>query len=325
LVKQPDAAAVGAPLTIASEAAFYSFCQNESGVSAVRAVVPTLVYFDPTKALLVMELIEKAVPLWTSYRNFEPSNFPLHIAFTLGETLATFHGLFASIRTPEDVRLGWLRHDAPWIMQIHKPTPELLGSISAANYQTLTILQNRENFSEKLDSLRPLWTSSTVIHGDIKSDNILVKFTKDSASCSEVFLVDWELVQIGDPAWDIAGVLQDFVLFWITSMTPASTIDEMIENGPYRMIGLHSGIRAFWRGYRSKSGFTQSENESLLARAIKFSGARLIQSAFEMAYTAYTLPQASTLLLQISSNLLSDSEKSQVQFYGLFQERLDHE
>ena len=51
-----------------------------------------------------------------------------------------------------------------------------------------------------------------------------------------------------------------------------------------------------------------------------FSAARLIQTAYEMAQTAQTLPAASVLLLQISANLLTDPAVRQVQLYGLFQE-----
>jgi hypothetical protein len=79
-------------------------------------------------------------------------------------------------------------------------------------------------------------------------------------------------------------------------------------------------VRSLWRGYRTTAQLTPPEADALLGRAVRFSAARLIQSAYEMAMSAQALPIPSVLLLQISANLLADPETGQAQLYGLFQE-----
>ena len=54
-----------------------------------------------------------------------------------------------------------------------------------------------------------------------------------------------------------------------------------------------------------------------LLRAVAFSGARLVQTAYEVSQAANTMPAQSVLLLQVSANLLADPESAQVQFYGI--------
>ena len=133
--------------------------------------------------------------------------------------------------------------------------------------------------------------------------------------------MDWETVQFGDPAWDIAGALQDFVLFWVSSMTQGvASIDEMVATARYPLIVLQSAIRSLWRGYKQTAQLAADESADLIGRAVRFSAARLIQSAYEMAMSAQALPVSSVLLLQISANLLADPQTGQVQLYGIVQE-----
>jgi hypothetical protein len=325
LVKQPDDPMSGGLYSLRCEAAFYAFCQDTPEVAAVQALLPQLMYFDYERGIVALELLVGAQPLWGYCGQFDVANFPVRVVGSVGQALGIVHRAFrlsGPASTTADARLAWLRRDLPWILQVHKPGPELLAGISPANYEILKILQAQEGLSRQLDGLRPLWRPETIIHNDIKSDNILVTPAKDQSSGAvEVRLVDWELVQIGDPAWDVAGVLQDFVLFWILSMTAmTASLEDLVQSARYPLPVLQAAIRAFGRGYRSGAGLESAEGNALFARAVRFSAARLIQSAYEMAQTLMSLPAQSVLLLQISANLLADPEAGQMQLYGLFQE-----
>jgi hypothetical protein len=323
LVKQPDDPTHGGAYTLRCEAAFYSFVNDEPAARELRDLLPRFVYFDPERSLVALELYEDAAPLWRFYSKFEPNAFPAAAAAATGRALGVLHRTLRVPGAGADARLGWLRSDVPWVMQVHKPGPEMLSAISPANYQTLRILQTQENLSQHLDSLKNLWRAECVVHGDIKSDNVLVLPAPEGSDpkAAEVRLVDWETVQVGDPAWDLAGALQDFILFWVSLMAPGPYPPEQLAaTARYPLIILQSAVRSLWRGYRTAAGLDAKEANALVLRAVRYSAARLIQSAYEMATNAPTLPPTSVLLLQISSNLLADPETGQVQLYGIFQE-----
>ncbi|HEX9982707.1 MAG TPA: phosphotransferase [Thermoanaerobaculia bacterium] len=315
LIKQPDDPASGARQTLRAEAQFYSFCFEDAEAEPVREFLPALRYFDPERSLVVFDFLDGAVPLWQYSGSREEASR------LVGHALGTFHRTF---RGTQNRKLGWLQRQTPWVMRVHKPSPELLASLSPANVETLRILQTQEQISTHLDALRRKWRVETVIHNDVKSDNILVRGSGPGAQGpgpSSVALVDWELVQLGDPAWDVAGLLQDFVLLWVTSMTvtPGATTDMLAASARLPLADLQRAIRAFWKGYRAAAGQTPAEEAQLITRAVAYSAARLIQSAYEMGAVTPALAPASVLLLQVSANLLRDPEAGQVQLYGLIQ------
>jgi thiamine kinase-like enzyme len=59
-----------------------------------------------------------------------------------------------------------------------------------------------------LDSLRKRWCFDYLINGDVKFDN----FMFDSEELNNTYLVDWEMVGLGDCHWDLASLIKEY---WI--------------------------------------------------------------------------------------------------------------
>ena len=312
LLKQPDAPGAGGEITLRNEAAFYAWIHESPAAEPMRELVPRLRLFDPERSLVVLELIEDAQPLWGHYSAHDGQPFPTAGARAAGRAIGRLHRTLANA-TGE---LPWLSKLPPWIMRVHKPSPDLLASLTPANAETIRILQTQEQLSLHLDALRRQWQPSTVTHNDIKSDNILVLAREEGVV--EARLVDWELVAAGDPAWDVAGMLQDFILFWISAMplagmgVPPAT---MVASARYKLTDLHPAIRAFWSGYANELG--AAEAAALAVRAVAFSAARLIQSAYEIGAVGGSLNPVAVLLLQISANVLRDPARARMELYGL--------
>jgi hypothetical protein len=314
MIKQPDPASGNAVASLSAEAEFCQFCHTDPLAAGAAPAVPRPAFFDHDPMLVAFELIAPAIPMgrhvWSSAENGPSTS----VYEALGDVLGTIHQTF-----PTDAisaRLPWLHRQLPWIVRAHKPSPALLAELSSANYQTLQIMQRHGDISRQLDALRDAWSPTTLIHNDIKSDNVLVV----ADAMPGVRLIDWELVQIGDPAWDVAGVLQDAVILWVQSMTPAPTPEAMEPSARLPWADRQLALKAFWRRYRSAARLDGPSANALLSRAVLYSAARLIQSAFEMAHDSSQLPAGSVLLLQVSANIFEDPALAQMQLYRLFRE-----
>ncbi len=318
LIKQPDSQAEGDHQTLRTEAAFYAFCQEEPAAAAMKRIVPRLAYCDVESALLALELVPDAMTLWWYYTAHDAQDFPVEVGRALGHALGTVHRILRQPDLSQVPRLSGLGCSVPWVMMVHKPGPELLASLSPANAQTIRILQKQDGLAKRLDVLRQGWRADTVIHGDIKSDNVLV-WRSEVGPAYQIRIVDWEMVQLGDPAWDLAGALHDFVGFWVGSM-PLSlgmTVEERVARARYPLDVIQAAIRSMWHGYQAATELTSAQADELMLRAVEFSAARMIQTAYEISYQLPHLSPRSVILLQISVNLLAEPELGRLQLYGI--------
>jgi aminoglycoside phosphotransferase (APT) family kinase protein len=321
LIKQPDDPAESARATLRSEVAFHRFCREEPTVAEVARMIPRLLHDDAENAISVFRLVESAVCLWPRTESEVSPTLIAQAARPLGEALATLHRVLSLAEWEHDPRLAWLSRAKPWVLNFHKPRSETLNDLSAANQQMLRLLQAPDGAGVHLERLSEEWRCETLIHADVRFDNVLVSRPEPNQSRSGValWIADWEMARFGDPAWDLAGALQDFLVLWVYSMPLSEnrTAEELIAGARIPLAILRSAIRALWAGYRDRAGLGSAAADQFLMRAVQYSAARLIQSAFEISEQADQLAGHSVVLLQISANLLSDPGLGQLQLYGI--------
>lgn len=315
LIKQPTEPGAPAAETVRQEARFYAWCRQAPQAEPVRDLLPRLVHADPGRALLILELLPDAIPLWRHYEHSRPEAFPAEAAALVGEALARLHEAFHGLDPSQDPALAWLGSDLPWSFSLHRPRIEALRDMSAANREMVRIMQASPAAFRGLDALRRLWRRETLIHGDVKMDNCLIR--TDSKGLQRIALADWELVQLGDPAWDLAGALNDFLFFWVVSMPHERPLEEMIAEARYPLHVIQPAVRALWRAYAATRALPAGEAEALLGRAVRFAAVRTLQTAYEIASHFAVMPVPSVLLMQAAINLLADPERGRAELFGL--------
>lgn len=175
------------------------------------------------------------------YAYQHPQQFPA-LFVHLGTLLKNFHESELTASSPFAL---------PWILAMDKNTHAYLDVIEDETNTTLD--------RKKLVDIADLWNPTSFIHGDLKFDNMIV-------DVADIRLIDWELGSVGDVAWDIATVLQEYFLY--AGQLHASNIHptEVWQN---------KCVSAFFNAY----GF---ETE-LSCRVMKFTAIRLVQAAIELS------------------------------------------
>lgn len=317
LIKQADPTLADGLDTLATEAGFYDLCQREPGLSELGRHLPRLHSWDPEGQRLITELLTDYESLWQhGGKGPEIERLAAPVSL-LAAVLALLHRTFRDPELKAGSRLAELTVKAPSILALPLPGIQLLRHLSAAQRQLLAIVQSEGWPSDALLDLRRTWRPETLIHGDIRADNVLVP--RDDGVEPRLVLVDWELVQWGDPAWDLAGALQDLLGFWIRSLpgTPGLSPEERAAKAETPLSRLQPLFRTLRDAYREAARISGEETEALLARAVELSAARLVQTAYEYGAGQDALPDSAVLALQIATNILRDPTGAAVYLYGL--------
>jgi Phosphotransferase enzyme family len=320
-LKQPDESAERGHATLRQEAVFYRLCRELPALGEVMHFLPHMIHEDSPTATLVLELVPNAVSIRTLIQDHDGQDTAVRASRAIGRTMGAIHRTFRAMDLEHDPRFSQLGRNLPWALTIDQPKTEMLAYLSAANFETLRVIQAELGSINYLGALRSQWEAKTVIHGDIKLDHFLIsssRRTRDEAD-APAWIVDWEMVGIGDPAWDLAGALHDFLVNWVLSMplSESMSADDMFRQAKFSLADSRKLSQATWSGYRDGANLAGADADRLLLRAVKYSAARLIQSAFEIAQEADRLPGHAVILLQLSANLLAEPERGQIQLYGI--------
>jgi Phosphotransferase enzyme family len=255
------------------ELAAYHLAGSRPGLAAA---MPECLHADPRAQVLVLGAVTPGTTLREAahHRRTLPAG-----AARLGRLVAGWH------RSTRGLPAGVLPAERPWVLDILTPgrwrppvADELLvhGKIRR---------ELRQRFSALSEVLQP----SCLVHGDLKWDNCLVE-GRDG-----VRVIDWEMAAVGDPAWDVAGILQDHLVFGRATASPVQPADlrAQVREAGAELLSTYLAAADL----PDCAGFSD--------RAARLTGARLVQSALEHAAAGadQRLPR---LLLDDALDLLRD-------------------
>lgn len=259
--------------SLAREAYCYYAAENGGPLAPLRALMPRCAYFDSAHSILVIGFLE-GVNAADAHLRVGP--FEGRLAEELGRVLAQVH------RTPPPASFP---HELPWVLR-----PLANGWQASARSRFLALFYAAAMIARALEELRDNWQTNTLIHGDARPENFV--FSRPF----EVRLVDWELTDAGDAAWDCANVMQYYWGQW-ASIGAA---------GPEAWNALAMALRSFWAGYSGGDERAQR----LFARATRFTGARLIQTAYEQFVSAGAWTPAVERVSRLACLLLTGTEQA---------------
>lgn len=299
--------------TLEREAACFHLVQKNPVFQPMAGLMPRLIAHDPKRHILITELFPQAESLNEFFQR--KKIFPESMGKLLGESLGFCHALLYKHQlNANDVAA--LPRQPPWILSFHQ-THANMATQGGATAELLRIVAQYPEFYQNLDRLRNDWRYDSIIHGDVKWDNCMVYH--DANNQEKLALIDWELVDYGDAAWDVGGAFHAFLASWMYTM-PFHTNAELssLMNGAVcKLEQLAPAVRAFWTAYCTARGIGSANRSAYLLRCIEFAAARLLQTTFEHLNHTQTMSNMGAILLQLSQNILRSPRDAARELFGL--------
>lgn len=278
--------------------------KNEAVFKKLSPLVPEYYGYDPEKQVLIVEYLPEARNLEEVYQAQKGLSPELYEQ--VAAILATYHFKLED-QTLTNRSVQFFTKQLPWTFQLATSsgaTAQQLRNVYG-EHPVVQYLQRSPEFLSLMKSCISHYQFSTLIHGDIKWVNFILK---NEHRANSLKIIDWELADIGDPLWDVAGVVQSIFTSKVllnASPAPYPGAGHLTEA---QMKQSFEEIRSFWEFYCTHRKLDAGAQKAALKKVLQFSGMRLVQTAFEHnVHTSQLMPNA-IQLLQISYALLQNPD-----------------
>jgi thiamine kinase-like enzyme len=320
IVKQPCTSDPYSKERIRTEAILYGLSKVNYDFAILRGIVPHILDFDVSNDIMILDLVSQGQPLSQFICYKHGRAFLKDIAHELGRLLASYHRAFEVTNNASQKILEFFPKKIPSTLGITDPESEISADISRANLQLLKFIQKCPELYQSLNELRSDWHFETLMHGDIRFDNVMISHANNKRDPPSMKIIDWELADIGDPAWDIGGALHDFISVWLSSLHERkneSSWRQVLGSTENLILNIQDSIRTFWDIYKKTSGIEGLEAIKLLRRSTKYCAIFFIQSAYESLTYSTELSGIAISMLQVSLKILRNLNHTITHLLGI--------
>ena len=240
---------------------------------ATRPALPRKLDYDPLSSTLVLEFLSR-------HRTLAHPDGKEELNAALAEALGCMLARVHTISTPGGDSAP------PWVLNLIHPPVRVLREASYGQLDLIADVQRSISWRNALGSLTDDWNPRSLVHGDLRFSNILLREGRSDESA--LALIDWELAGRGDPSWDTG---------WVIAEILACRIRDLAQAFPL--------VRAFWGGYESQ--VRDAEIHARLNDTLRWSAAAFLQMAYEEARWPHAEEALMSRLLEVGRSLLERS------------------
>lgn len=285
--------------TMRTESAVYKLAESDDNYKALKNFLPAFYHYDSTHHILITGQVKDAVSVYDYY--LQQNDFNNMLPTLLADSLASYH---RSNRTNQKSQsLQHFRQQIPWVFTIAN-TPPIHGNPATADQQLMQLILKNQNLVQTISVLTQQWSPTSLVHHDAKLNNFLAGYEYEKKQINFVKLIDWELADIGDPLWDVATVMQNYLSLWVTTDLPESQQMASLQKIPLEKVQVC--ISKFWNQYVQLMQWNPTTRQAAMIKTIQFCALKLIHTCFETTAQVPTLQPLTVKMLQVSINILKN-------------------
>jgi thiamine kinase-like enzyme len=294
--------------TLRTEATCYWLANNDDHYVTLKSFLPAYYTFDYINYILVLGYEKENISLYDFYQQkgiaFDS------IADKLGVLLSSYHKEQST--GVENEAKKFFKRQKPWVFSLGDAERFVKSPTNQkAQQQVIKLVLENKQYNQLIRGLEEQWVYTSLIHNDIKFQNLLINSHYNEGNDPAIKLIDWELADIGDPCWDVAALFQSYLTLWVMYETANK------QGQDFSLSRVQPFIRAFWHAYVQGIGMDKSVADEQLLKSIHFCALKLIHSSLETTTGAENLSPYGAKLLQLSFNILRSPKESRYNLFGI--------
>lgn len=314
-IKQGESASADISCTLKNEIFFYE--RVGECLPELADCIPALIHSDANEPLLITKYHAASTTLWNRHKREVVNGLPFTTLTSVGNFLARLHKTLSAIHLRSLSEFEFLGSALPGAFRLLKPHPNILQQTNPEALHFIEWLQAQNGIADHWQNVANLWETNAIIHGNVKLDSLILDEQGGAVEEKAIKAADWNMVQYGDTAWDVAGVLGDIIYQWCVTMTNDNPSADISKQAKSALAQIGQGANAFLDAYKTVCHIEGRALERQFFKAIAFAGIKMIQTSFELTSDANSMPPLATLLFHIGIGIIENPQQARDQLRGM--------
>ncbi|MCF4970622.1 aminoglycoside phosphotransferase family protein [Nostoc sp. CMAA1605] len=319
---------------IFNEWQFQSMMGNIAHLNPLQGFIREMLTYDHENFIAIYKYLDDYQELYSGILRSRQV-LPVTIPGWIGAILAQIHRAtfnceeaYNYVTQPDSF---WHKRGAAFILLQHRITPELLSVMPPDYIKFIGLYQRYESLDQaKVEAINS-WRACCVVHNDLNVANILVHQDWENITSfalaqkhSAVKIIDWERSSWGDPIFDLANLIANYVILWIVSMVidPSMSMQESINSAEFKLEDVRPSILVIVREYLQHFPEITQHFPDFFKKLIQFMGVALIIQTQAKIEHHKQLVNSDIYSLQVAKSLLCRPEASLVSILGVTEKEL---
>ena len=288
----------------------------------VGACLPELMYFDPDNSILVVRYLTDYEDLYQYYTT--KHKFPVEVARSIGQLLATIHSqtfhqlAYQQFLDRDRPNLAIAHPAIDLIDRLTRITPQIFQVMPPECWQFYRLYQKFPRLSAAVVELGNSIAPSCLVHHDLKLNNMLIDLNWQQPDSTIIRIIDWELATWGDPAFDLGGILGNYLELWLDGLPISNSlsINESLQLATTPLELLQPSLFEIVQAYLAGFPEILIERPDYLDRVVQFAGLALMQQVEGTLSEQRSFDNRGMVILQVAKQLICTPQAAMNTLFG---------